>query len=174
VCRELYPPFQGMNDSSFSIKEIKGGITNLLYAVSVKVSTLFATVFIEELTLCIQEKKETLLVRLYGKNTEVLIDRKVDCENFELLAQKKFGPQLFGLFENGRIEAFLEAVPLDPSEMGQRTPRDYVMLISRELATMHLLNMPRDTSPQLWTLLLKWKDIAANVKFDDNATKSGK
>lgn len=36
---------------------------------------------------------------------------------FKLLSDKKFGPQYYGLFENGRIEGWFYAAPLAPQDM---------------------------------------------------------
>ena len=45
-----------------------------------------------------------VLVRLYGKNVEVFFDRNLDQVLFVTLAERGFGPRLYGLFPEGRIE----------------------------------------------------------------------
>jgi len=152
VCKRIFPHWSNLNGSDMKLNTIKGGITNLLFSVTVRYD---------------EKNEDTVLVRLYGKNTEVLINRDIDCENFEILSEKGFGPKLHGLFINGRVEGFFDAFPLEPPQMGQVAPIDFVQLISKELALMNSLDMPRDTTPQLWILLDKWKDIARTVVFED-------
>lgn len=41
---------------------------------------------------------------------------------FKLLSDKEFGPKYYGLFENGRIEGWIPAGPLDPPQMGYVRP----------------------------------------------------
>lgn len=45
--------------------------------------------------------KETFLVRIYGNNTEVLIDRNEEIKNIILLHSYGFAPQLYATFNNG-------------------------------------------------------------------------
>ena len=61
------------------VSQLQGGITNLLYLV-------------ENIT------GEKVLVRVYGANTEVLIDRETDERMFQALSDKGFGPHLYGVF----------------------------------------------------------------------------
>lgn len=46
-------------------------------------------------------QKETFLVRIYGNNTEVLIDRNEEIKNIILLHSYGFAPQLHAKFNNG-------------------------------------------------------------------------
>mmetsp|Transcript_17525 Transcript_17525/g.21192 ORF Transcript_17525/g.21192 Transcript_17525/m.21192 type:complete len:121 (-) Transcript_17525:21-383(-) len=91
VCKRIFPHWSNLNGSDMKLNTIKGGITNLLFSVTVRYD---------------EKNEDTVLVRLYGKNTEVLINRDIDCENFEILSEKGFGPKLHGLFINGRVEGF--------------------------------------------------------------------
>lgn len=88
-------------------------------------------------------------MRLYGDNTEAFIDRNVEnsasCDSladvmlhgtvahsacgalcavcvtelFALLSKQGFAPTYHGRFQNGRIEGWMDARPLEPEEMGQ-------------------------------------------------------
>lgn len=44
---------------------------------------------------------DILLFRIYGENTELLLDRKLELENFALLTENGLAPKLFCTFENG-------------------------------------------------------------------------
>jgi len=134
------------------VTEVRGGITNLLYR--------------------LEAGGESRLVRIYGENTEVLIDREQDTATFAELAQRKFAPWLFGEFANGRVEQWLPMRALEPSEMGQRAPVDFVRLIAIQLARMHGLDMPGERKPTLWETIGKWEDMAAAVDFSDVPSKA--
>lgn len=149
VVRELVPRAP-WTDSSAEITHtvISGGITNLLYTVN-----------------CAGER---ILVRVFGEKTEVLIDREKDNAVFRVLSDLKFGPHYYGTFNNGRVEGWFEARPLEPAEMGHREPVDMPSLIAPTLAHMHSLETPFDRSVMLWTFLDKWAGMATAVKFDDS------
>jgi hypothetical protein len=68
------------------VTQIQGGITNLLWKVECG--------------------PRAALVRVYGENTEVMIDRQLECVLFAELSRRGFGPQLHGLFANGRVEGY--------------------------------------------------------------------
>lgn len=46
-------------------------------------------------------KENTFLVRIYGNNTEILIDRNEEIKNIVLLHSYGFGTELFATFNNG-------------------------------------------------------------------------
>jgi hypothetical protein len=133
LCRRLCgPTWAGAQDSDLSIRAISGGITNLLFKVSHAPSGSAA------------------LVRIFGEKTEVLIDREKDNRTFALLAERGFAPTFYGTFTNGRVEGWVESRPLEPAEMAAREPVDFVALIARETARMHVLDMPDERTPILW------------------------
>lgn len=77
-----------------------------------------------------------------------------------------FSPQLFGTFENGRVEQWLEMRALEPQEMAAQQPTDFVSMIGRELARMHALDMPFVKTPKLWGTLHSWLAMATALHFD--------
>lgn len=85
------------------------------------------------------------------------------CNVFVRQCSMGFAPPFHGRFTNGRIEGFLPARPLSPSEMGQRTPVDFVSLIAREMARLHRLPVTKAGAigvAELWQVLPKWLSIA--------------
>ena len=117
VCANLVPGWRKVPLSQMSVRVVSGGITNNLFVVVV-----------DDLYLNLRFKRA--LVRVYGKNTEHIIDRESECEIFEFLGRLGVGPLLHGVFGNGRIEQFFEAKALEPSEMGQRAPVDFLAMIA--------------------------------------------
>ncbi|GBG32215.1 Choline/ethanolamine kinase [Hondaea fermentalgiana] len=146
---QLVDDFAESKAEDITCKTLQGGITNQLYLMEDKT------------------KNAAALVRLYGPNTELLIDRPVECLVFHILGEKGFGPKLLGLFENGRVEAYIPSKGVAPEEMGQREPADYMKLIAQELARMHDLDMPLSHEPQLWSFLHKFRDMTNDISFSD-------
>ncbi|KAH9254604.1 hypothetical protein BASA81_007361 [Batrachochytrium salamandrivorans] len=148
-CPEL---FDGQTDAQISIDQIRGGITNLLWKLS-------------------NDRGRSILVRAYGENTEVLIDRELECSILQELSDLHFAPKLYGLFANGRVEEFLDdAKPFEPSyQMGERSPVDFPVLIAKELHKMHSITqiksipVSQTSTPQLWPLLKKFHALVAQV-----------
>ncbi|RYY35212.1 hypothetical protein EON62_02670 [archaeon] len=114
---------------------VSGGITNALYKVTA--SDVSVT-------------PHAALVRVFGLKTEVLIDREADNRTFTLMGEYGFGPRCFGIFGNGRVEQWLNARPLAPSEMGQREPRDMASGIASVVASLHMIDFPAAKQPVLW------------------------
>ena len=133
------------------IVQLQGGITNRLYVVKA-------------------DNCESIIVRVYGENTEVMISRETDVRNFSLLTAKNFGPKLLGVFKNGRMEEFFNAArTLEPDDLADP---EMQKKIARELQKMHSLYIPLDdTSPTLFSTLDKWYAIVAAISFDDDAKK---
>lgn len=133
--------------SNLEITQLQGGITNRLYVVKA-------------------EKCPTVLVRVYGENTEVLISREMDIRNFSLLTANKFGPKLLGYFKNGRVEEFFDsAKTLEPADLSNPQMQER---IARELQKMHSLDIPMEnSSPTLFVTMDKWFDVVAGIQFDD-------
>lgn len=58
-----------------------------------------------------------ILIRIYGKNTEVLIDRKKEIANFKLLHKYGFASQLLATFTNGLAYEYSDGKPLSKSKI---------------------------------------------------------
>jgi ethanolamine kinase len=156
VARMLCPEyFADKIDEQMQIEQIQGGITNMLWKVT-------------------NDQGQSCLVRVYGENTEVMIDREMECRVFAELSNRKFGPKLWGRFVNGRVEGYFDAKPFDPPQkMGERSPVDFPVLIAQQLARMHdISDMPVSHDPQLWNMLEKFYKLAKGVSFPRSESKS--
>lgn len=77
----------------------------------------------------------SLLLRVYGKNVDNIIDRDSELEILIKLSAKNIGPKLLGIFSNGRFEQFLEGyLPLDKSSL-----RDSLIsqILARRMKDLH-------------------------------------
>ena len=140
------------NVASFETTQIQGGITNRLYRLE-PVAFVRAEDGGDD---ALRSLPPGVIVRVYGDNTELLIDRQKDIENFVALSQQKFGVKLLGLFKNGRIEEYFnDSITLAPSDLCKPHLTD---LIAKELCKMHLLNVVKTSEgtekkePILFTL----------------------
>ncbi|ETV89474.1 hypothetical protein H257_00744 [Aphanomyces astaci] len=144
VAQTIYPGFRDANADDIVIKIICGGITNRLYR------------------LTWQDK--SVLLRIYGEHTEVFIDRDIDNETFAELSRRGFAPMYHGRFRNGRIEGWVDGVPLEPHQMGD--PK-LLPLIATEVGKMHAMDMKFPTTPCLWKKIHVFEELASLVRFDD-------
>ncbi|KAL5200940.1 hypothetical protein ABZP36_035294 [Zizania latifolia] len=119
IMQELVRGWSSLDSSRFSIETVSGGITNLLLKVSVEDGT---------------GNKFAVTVRLYGPNTDLVIDRKRELQAIPYLSAAGFGAQLLGTFENGMVQSFITARTLMPSDM--KKPR-IAAEIAKELHRFH-------------------------------------
>lgn len=120
------------------VEEIGGGITNKLFKVTHVPSD------------------ESVLVRKFGENTELFIDRRAELLCIQHLNSHGFGAKVLATFENGRIEEFLRARTISPEDMSNE---NLVPLIAQILARFHscaehIVGVPSDS--QLWTRINNW------------------
>lgn len=74
-----------------------------------------------------------------------------------------YAPPFHGRFSNGRIEGFLPARALEPQEMSERSPVNFVSLIAREMGRLHGLSVTTAGPPgeaEIWRVLPKWLELA--------------
>ncbi|GBO15162.1 Choline/ethanolamine kinase, partial [Araneus ventricosus] len=91
-----------------------------------------------------------VLLRIYGPLQEDLNDIVREVATFLLLAERKLGPKLYGVFPNGRLEEFIPSRTL--------LSKDYKVMypaIAREMAKFHSLDVPVRKIPDLWTAVMR-------------------
>jgi len=141
VARAIVPAWAGAEAAA--ITTVGGGITNLLFKLTAP-------------------GRPPLLARLYGRNTEVVIDRVAENRLFAQLSRAGFAPTYHGRFAGGRLEGFLEGFrPLEPHEMGAPGIRE---ALAARLAEMHAL--PAAGPPTLWATLERWMAAARGLTFE--------
>lgn len=117
-----------------------------------------------------------LLLRVYGKNLDSIIDRESELKTLIKLSQKRIGPRLLGIFSNGRFEQFLEGyVTLTKDQI-----RDEVIsqMIGRRMKDLHtkialeqsdLAIGDSEQLPMSWVLIYKWLDLLEEQLADAQA-----
>ncbi|KAL0358375.1 UNVERIFIED_CONTAM: putative ethanolamine kinase [Sesamum angustifolium] len=119
------------------------------------------------LKVSVRENAESVVnmtVRLYGPNTEYVINRERELQAIPHLSDAGFGAKLLGVFGNGMVQSFINARTLTPSDM--RKPK-LMAEIAKQLRKFHEVEIPGSKEPQLWNDIFKFLDRASRLKFDD-------
>lgn len=111
---KIFPSWSA--DDTIHAKRLTGGITNMLLS-------------------CTHEpSQETLLMRVYGQGTNLIIDRHREFVSHLVLNSLHLAPPVHARFANGLIYGFLEGRSLDPKELAN--PYLYP-LIAQQLGNWH-------------------------------------
>ncbi|KAJ1720651.1 hypothetical protein LPJ53_004737 [Coemansia erecta] len=136
--------FPDWSADDLTMKQCKDGITNKLIQ-------------------CTNKREDiTVLIRAYGKHTEVIIDRTQELTNMASLTRLGMCPPLYARFENGLVYGFIPGTVAKPEEMGNS---QWAPLIAKKLAEWGQVQLPGDHSPQLFPIVRRWmKDIPSNYE----------
>ncbi|NWS75945.1 EKI2 kinase, partial [Crotophaga sulcirostris] len=141
LVRELRPTWE---TGSVKTKLFTDGITNKLVA-------------------CYTDEgmADAVLVRVYGRKTELFVDRETELRNFQVLRAHGCAPDLYCAFQNGLCYQFLPGIALGPDHV--RDPHIF-RLVAQEMARVHAIHangsLPK---PILWQKLHKYLTL---VKTD--------
>ncbi|KAI9192650.1 hypothetical protein LWI28_026007 [Acer negundo] len=149
LCKDLFNKWSKLDDSRFSVETVSGGITNLLLKVSVK----------EE-----NGNDVSVTVRLYGPNTDYVINRERELQAIKYLSAAGFGAKLLAVFGNGMVQSFINARTLIPSDMRNSK---LAAEIAKQLHKFHQVEIPGSKEPQLWNDISKFYEKASGLEFDD-------
>ncbi|PON78400.1 Protein kinase-like domain containing protein [Parasponia andersonii] len=150
LCKDLFKKWSKLDNSFFSVETVSGGITNLLLKVSVK----------EE-----NGNHVSVTVRLYGPNTDYVINRERELQAIKYLSAAGFGANLLGVFGNGMVQSFIYARTLAPLDM--KRPK-LAAEIAKQLRRFHQVEIPGSKEPQLWNDMFKFFEKASSLEFDDS------
>eukprot|EP00475_Leptophrys_vorax_P005394 TRINITY_DN13269_c0_g1_i2.p3 TRINITY_DN13269_c0_g1~~TRINITY_DN13269_c0_g1_i2.p3 ORF type:complete len:435 (-),score=127.98 TRINITY_DN13269_c0_g1_i2:3931-5235(-) len=169
VCEALLCP-EGVTFAQLglecAVKVVRGGITNALFRCKFIPSSSSTSAVGAE-----YKGPKIVVVRVYGAKTELIIERERENRVGELLAAAGFGKKIYGHFDGGRVEEWLEGNTLKPEEM---TDPRFISKIGAKLAEMHLVKVKDPLIPegtQVWNTLDKWYGIASKVDFEENEKK---
>nr|KJB06361.1 hypothetical protein B456_001G041400 [Gossypium raimondii] len=138
LCKDLFRKWAKLNDSCFSVDTVSGGITNLLLKVSVK-----------------EENGEyvSVTVRLYGPNTEYVINRERD----QIPLSCRIWCQVAWCIWKWDGTIFYKYM---------RKPK-LVSEIAKQLRRFHQVEIPGSKEPQLWVDIFKFFEKASTLQFED-------
>lgn len=116
------------------------GITNKLVGCFYP-STLTSNCLSQQTTTDTSAVDDVVLVRVYGNKTDLLIDRKAEKRNIQLLHTYGFAPSLYAVFKNGLAYEYVDGVTLTPDTV--KEPKVWV-LVAKRLAEMHKVSCGND------------------------------
>ncbi|XP_077590597.1 ethanolamine kinase 2 [Stigmatopora nigra] len=122
---------------------------------------------------CSVDESECLLVRVYGHQTELFVDRQREVEIFKLLHAHSCGPQIYCTFQNGICYQFVPGHVLEDRLLYQ--PSIY-RLIAAEMARIHSIRPPNVHPPErlLWLKLSRLLTLLENSgKLGGQSSSSG-
>ncbi|XP_042320231.1 ethanolamine kinase 2 [Sceloporus undulatus] len=104
-----------------------------------------------------ENMRDAVLVRVYGRKTELIVDRANELRNFQVLQDHGCAPNLYCTFENGYCYEFMPGKALGPEDI--RQPNIF-RLVAQEMAKMHRIHtngsLPK---PCLWHRLYKYFNL---------------
>ncbi|KAM9369380.1 ethanolamine kinase 2 [Phaethornis superciliosus] len=124
---------------------------------------LFTEGITNKLVACYTDEgmEDAVLVRIYGRKTELFVDRETEMRNFQVLRAHGCAPDLYCAFQNGLCYQFLPGIALGPHHV--RDPHIF-RLVAQEMARVHAIhangNIPK---PILWQKMHKYLTL---VKTD--------
>ena len=85
------------------------------------------------------KKEEMILIRVYGHNSELMIDRRSEIRNMMLLHANDCGSELYASFQNGLAYQFLAG-----STLTMESVMDPLIfpLVAKACAKMHSIRIP--------------------------------
>ncbi|XP_076214110.1 ethanolamine kinase 2 isoform X3 [Aptenodytes patagonicus] len=126
-------------------------------------SQLFTDGITNKLVACYTDEgmADAVLVRVYGRKTELFVDRETELRSFQVLRAHGCAPDLYCAFQNGLCYQFLPGIALGPDHV--RDPHIF-RLVAQEMARVHAIHangsLPK---PILWQKLHKYLTL---VKTD--------
>ncbi|OBZ89825.1 Ethanolamine kinase 2 [Choanephora cucurbitarum] len=114
----------------------------------------------------------SVLVRAYGKGSELIIDRKQEVMNIITLSAQGMCPPLYARFRNGLVYGFIKGKVSTVEELGQERTAEW---IAKKLARWHQVSLPQavksSTKEQsLWSTMYKWLEQVPE-KYDQATTQ---
>lgn len=118
------------------------------------------------------EKEDTILIRVYGKNTELFIDRKKELRNMKLMNVHGLCPPVFCSFNNGLAYGYSEGSCIDDK---MARDKQISTCIARMLAKMHSITLPLDwenekekIEPCCFKLVRRYLDLLSDIPNSSN------
>ncbi|TMS37187.1 hypothetical protein L596_004166 [Steinernema carpocapsae] len=145
ILRTLKPDW---HPSEITFKDFTVGITNRIFAV-------FASE--DEETSENRDATKRLIFRVFGNNTEKIIDRETELRNWLLLSNAHLAAPLVATFKNGIVCGYLEGESLNVDSV--RSPK-IVRKICKAVARMHKIKPTTQDSETVYT--------SKSAKFLDN------
>ncbi|XP_070569896.1 ethanolamine kinase 1-like isoform X3 [Ptychodera flava] len=123
-----------------------------------------------------ENTRDMVLIRIYGHNSELVIDRAKEIDTFQVLFKAKCGPELYCCFNNGICYQYIPGETIDSDMV--KSEKIYP-LVAHKMAQMHTIK-PEDGSKipnaGLFPKMTRWyqnipkefEDEETNRRFKEN------
>ncbi|KAJ2846242.1 hypothetical protein GGI22_006305, partial [Coemansia erecta] len=111
---QMFTPALLIKASQVSAHRLDGGMTNCLYVITINHATTVQSEKQQDETTQIPYK---YLLRIYGTGADEFLSRDKELHWLKQLALCRIGPQVYGIFGNGRLEEFLESTTLTEDDV---------------------------------------------------------
>jgi ethanolamine kinase len=158
-CRELLDAL--FPNNTFDLKIETGGITNILVKATCKNLS-------ESTTIVCKKTLDILLVRVYGPNSEILIDRNAEFDNFKLLSSLNIASTLYARFTNGFVYEYIKGKTISSLEMAKD---DISCAIAKEMARYHSVkNVTENKKSLLFPTIHRWMNLLSDTLDGESFT----
>ncbi|KAJ1893436.1 hypothetical protein LPJ81_005370 [Coemansia sp. IMI 209127] len=127
--------------SQVSVDRVTDGFTNLVYSVTVDPAPTVPTEQQQQETTQMPHK---YLLRTYGTSTKEFMSRDKELYWIKQLSLRKIGPQVYGIFENGRLEEFFESATLTRDDIRNASTSRQIAQRMCELHTLVGRHIPAE------------------------------
>uniref|UniRef100_A0A8D0G6Y5 ethanolamine kinase n=1 Tax=Sphenodon punctatus TaxID=8508 RepID=A0A8D0G6Y5_SPHPU len=104
-----------------------------------------------------EDMMDAVLVRVYGRKTELFVDRENELKNFLVLRAHDCAPKLYCTFQNGLCYEFIPGMALGPEHVRDCVYVIGYRLVAQEMAKMHAIHANGSLlKPNLWHRLRKY------------------
>jgi ethanolamine kinase len=110
-----------------------------------------------------KDKDDVVIVKMYGERTEMFIDRDEEIKTMQLLHNRKCGPILYAIFENGIAYEYTPGAPLNVENC---RAKNVYPLVAKEMARMHSIPLTpeeREKGTVVWTLLKTFEKLSVEA-----------
>ncbi|KAK0151953.1 Choline kinase alpha [Merluccius polli] len=152
-CRDfLSGSWKTIPESDFEISIVSGGLSNLLYMCK-----------LPDHVAGVGEEPRQVLLRVYGAILQGVDSLVLESVMFAILAERTLGPQLYGIFPEGRLEEYL---PNDRMRTEELSEPSISAEIAAKVARFHGMQMPFNKEPK-WLLgtIDRYMDQVMKLKF---------
>lgn len=120
-----------------------------------------------------QDKTDMILIRVYGRKTELLVDRPAEIENMKIMSKTGFGGKLYATFANGLAYQYIHGDILTTETV--RSPEVFP-IVAATVARMHRVaslevatNANAKLEPCLWKKLRQFWECSPDGFPEDPA-----
>ncbi|KAJ1162383.1 hypothetical protein NDU88_002851 [Pleurodeles waltl] len=121
-------------EEDMSVSIVSGGLSNLLFKCS-----------LQEHVVSQDNEPRQVLLRVYGAILQGVDSLVLESVMFAILAERTLGPQLYGVFPQGRLEQYIPSRRLETAEL--REP-DISAEIAEKMSNFHRMVMPFNKEPK--------------------------